>query len=105
MFQSITEIKQACRARGGHWFDPDTMRFFGSRVHTPVYPTPWGAYFVTSEKESDGAGRFYSVRSACSQGEQRGSIETAGEFQGYASRTGAHRAAQRLAAQANAETK
>lgn len=103
MFESITEIKQANAARGFHFFDRDTLRFFASRISTTVYPTPNGAYFVTSEKSGfDDPTRTYTVRFCSSAKPRRGEIHTVGNgFNGYASRSGAHKAAQRLAADAN----
>lgn len=97
MFHSIDEIRQANAARGHHFFDRDTLRFFGSRIHETIYPVPGGAYFVTSEKNFDGTERHYTVRQAYSGCGRRGEVVTVDGFQGYASRSGAHGAAQRLA--------
>lgn len=45
---SVDDIK---RYHKGHFFSPDTMRFFASRLIQDVYPTNDGkVYFVTSEK-------------------------------------------------------
>lgn len=45
---SVDDIK---RKHSGHFFSPDTMRFFASRLIQDVFPTNKGAvYFVTSEK-------------------------------------------------------
>jgi hypothetical protein len=45
---SVDDIK---RKHAGHFFSPDTMRFFKSRLIQDVYPTNNGlVYFVTSEK-------------------------------------------------------
>ncbi len=90
-YHSILEIKQANQAIGHHWFSPDTLRFFSSRIHDALYG---GCYFVSSERDSwtDGD-RRYTVRQALSDGR----VETVGAFQQYASRNGAHKAAQRLA--------
>lgn len=51
---TINDIKAAVRATGSHWFDPDTMRFFGTRVSETVYQGSGGVYFVTSEKPPHG---------------------------------------------------
>lgn len=58
---TVNAIKDANRAAGGHWFDPDTMRFFGTRVLAEVYQGPGGIYFVTSDKQYNGT-RGYTVR-------------------------------------------
>jgi hypothetical protein len=61
-YSTIAEIKQANADVGGHFFDTDTLRFFGSRILATVYG---GFVFVTSEKDSYGAWdgqRRYTVR-------------------------------------------
>jgi hypothetical protein len=63
---TISDIIQATRANGSHFFDPGAMRFFRSRVSEKVYSGPGGVFFVTSERfeASNGwkAPRGYSVR-------------------------------------------
>ena len=84
----------------GHWFDPGSMRFFRSRVAQTAYGTDDGsrAYFVSSEQFEDStryrAPRRYTVRVIDLH---TGDIDTVGEFQEYASRSGADAAARRLA--------
>jgi hypothetical protein len=46
-----TEVVQCVQVTGSHFFDKDTMRAFGSRLHDPVYPAKFGTFFVTSEKD------------------------------------------------------
>lgn len=76
-----------------HWFSPDTMRFFRSRLERTAYVGPGGVFFVTSEQFSDESPRLYSVRV------WRGSkIDTTGEFQGYRSLEAAREAAKAAAA-------
>ena len=58
---TINDIQSAMRARGSHWWDPGTMRSFGSRVHSQVYSGPGGIYFVTSE-QMPYSGRACTVR-------------------------------------------
>ena len=90
-YSSISEIKEANRRFGNHWFDTDTMRFFGTRVHSQVYA---GKYFVTSEYRGFGDyERAYTVREA----REDGSIDTVGDFLGYETRAEAHAAARELA--------
>lgn len=101
-FRDILEIKQANIAAGYHFFDPPTLRFFGSRVSDRVYG---GRIFVTSERDSgmtfrgehvaawDGR-RCYTLRIA----HDDGSVDTIGDLGQYASWSGAHAAAERIAA-------
>jgi hypothetical protein len=58
---TVNTIKDANRVVGGHWFDPDTMRCFGTRVLATVYQGPGGIYFVTSDHDY-ARNRCYSVR-------------------------------------------
>lgn len=92
-------IEQHNARAGRYWFTPDTMRFFRSRVGGYGYVAaadPTVAFFVSSERGPDNV-RRYSVRVAWHLGED---IDTVGTFQGYATRSGADRAAQRLASAA-----
>lgn len=82
----------------GHWFDPDTMRFFRTRVSDRQYwhrnSDRW--VFVTSEKPPHGE-RFHTVRIM----DKRGDIHTfAGDFTESMGRgmnsTTAHRIAKEL---------
>lgn len=58
---TVNDIKELVRATGSHWFDPSTMRFFGTRVLPTVYQGPGGVYFVTSDHTFDRQ-RKYTVR-------------------------------------------
>jgi hypothetical protein len=75
-YHTITAIRKANKDAGQHWFDPGAMRFFHSRIASPVLG---GRYFVTSEKCHDDDARRYTVRMA----EDDGSIETVSDFQQF----------------------
>lgn len=47
MFRTIADIRAANKAAGFHFFDRDTMKFFGTTVYRQVYG---GRYFVTHER-------------------------------------------------------
>jgi len=76
---SIDDVQRANRDAGSHFFDADTMRFFGSRVLPTVYA---GRLFVTSERSGFDhySPRSYTVREFMPDG----SIETVGDFNGFA---------------------
>lgn len=94
-YVSIETIKARNRAAGRYYFEPATMRFFRSRTAQYGFEAANGdIYFVTSEQFDYRSPRLYSVRKMTPDGE----ISTVGEFQQYASRCGATKAAQRLAA-------
>lgn len=63
---TINAIQAAVRATGSHWFDPDTMRFFGTKVRPTVYAGPGGVFFVTGEWDGfdgkDKGVRTYTIR-------------------------------------------
>jgi hypothetical protein len=89
-FHTMDQIKRAVAATGSHWFDADTLAWFGSRISSVVYPVPDGALFVTSEFTGfERASRAYTVRLATDDG----SVSTVGEFLQYKTRDAAHRAA------------
>ena len=87
-------IETEMRAAGSHWWDRDSMRFFGTRLCGNVQQGPGGIYFATSEKPPHDR-RKYSVRRYLPDLKK---IETVGEFCGYASSRSAVNAA-RAAAQ------
>jgi hypothetical protein len=77
---SMDEIKRRYQSGvGRHWFDPGTMRFFGTRLPQYGYEGSGGVFFVTSERFVARLGsklRKYSVRKLRGDGD----IETIGEF-------------------------
>jgi hypothetical protein len=83
-FSTIAEIREQNKASGYHWFDKDTMRFFGCRIVSDVIG---GRYFLTSEQPPQGP-RAYSIREAGPDGD----IETVGEFCSYKSKGAARTA-------------
>ena len=97
-YYRIEEIKAANRQAGQYFFEPDTMRFFRSRVHYPSYCGPGGVFFVTSEKyENRYSGtsmpRMFTIRKF---DPATGNVDSVSEFQEFKVRSTAHRAAKRL---------
>ena len=93
----------------GHFFDADTMRFFGSRVAAYGYRGADGAvYFVTSERDSgpyaawDGE-RRYTVRRW--HPAEPHTIDDVGGFGQYRSRQVANAAVQRIARTGTADAR
>lgn len=91
----MNSIDEIMALHTGHWFDKDTLRFFGSRISKRVYPAPNGTYFVSSERNGDSP-RLYTVRLAFLDA-GKAEIRTVGEFQGFVTSAAAHRAAAALA--------
>ena len=57
---TMADIKQKLSAGGNHFFDPDTMRFFGSKVESSLYKNNT---FITSEYTGfERTKRAYTVR-------------------------------------------
>lgn len=90
-FATIADVKAANIAAGGHWFDPDTMRFFGTRFCGYLQG---GRAFVTSEQVWGDQLRTYGVRYATADG----------TVHSFGDRFTDRRAALRLAAQLGALT-
>src|SRR3990167_9628009 len=92
---TISAIKEANRARGHHFFEADTLRFFRSRILRGVIG---GRYFITSEQFEAYSGyrapRKYSVRECLEDGQ----IRTHGEFNTYETPAQARAAARKLPA-------
>lgn len=99
-FRDIPTIVAESKRLGSHFFSPNAMKFFNSRVHSDLYG---GRFFVTSEQNGWGNPRRYTVRMVAvyhNRGTEQFSLDSVGHdgFMGYASRSGAHSAAQRFAA-------
>lgn len=100
-YHDTRDIETAARLAGSHFFDPDTMRFFRSRVGERVYN---GRFFVTSEQNDHGGirspePRRYTVRVVIPAGRGlRFDIDDCGGFQAFASSAAANSAAERIAA-------
>lgn len=78
-YYTVDEIKQDSLAIGHYWFEPDTMKFFSSRVGRTVY---FGKYFISSERRGfTDHRRAYTIRTI----NQQGFIDTVGEFLAYQS--------------------
>jgi hypothetical protein len=101
-FFTFEQIKEANQKAGHHYFEPDTLRFFRSRIcgGRPFPAAKGGAYFVTSEKlvGSDGyeKDRMYTVRYAAPDGVCETAEGT--KFQQFAYRETALNYARHLAA-------
>jgi len=94
---TVNDIQREMRAAGSHWWDPDALRFFKSRVESPVYQGPGGVYFVSSEEGPDEV-RRYTVRRYNPAERDLHSEDAAGGFQAFGSSEDAMAAAQKLAA-------
>lgn len=96
---TLAELADRASRAGSYWFTPDTMRFFGSRVSESTIrrlPDADGCEvwrFVSSETDAHGEDRRYSVREIRFWGEwkeslgravERCTVDTLGDFRGYA---------------------
>jgi hypothetical protein len=90
-FWDINDIK---RHYSGHWFSPDSMRFFRSRLCRDVWEGPGGVFFVSSEcGPSPDSVRKWTVRA---YDPVKRSISTVGDFNAIRSMCIAKRIARRL---------
>lgn len=94
------DLKAAADWFRSPFFNPDTMRYFKSRLGKVFYaPLGERCYFITSERFMD-TPRAYTVRYLCPLS---GAIETVGEFQQYPTRARAVTAAKKARAAYQAE--
>jgi hypothetical protein len=92
----INDLIREYDRTGGYFFTASTMRYFKSRVSDVAYVGQGGIYFVTSERNDMGVyPRKYTVRQW--HPANPGTIDNASGFQEFASRSGAHTAANRRA--------
>ena len=98
-YATIDDVKYAYHRNGGeHFFSPDTMRFFRSRLSKDAIESNDGSdfVFVTSEQYSSWrytARRLYTVRHLHIPADGSADIRTVGEFQEHGSRYLAWKAA------------
>lgn len=96
--ESAYEAGCAARGSGAHWFSPDTLRFFRSRIADIYYLPEADAWlFITSEQNHGGAvhhPRLYTVRRM----DAAGRIKDVGGFQAYATLGRARTALKRASA-------
>lgn len=60
---TINQIREHNQREGYHWFDPATMRSFGTRLNDEVFAGPAGVFFTTSDRDRMfGTGTHYCVR-------------------------------------------
>lgn len=81
----ISEVKAITQSNGYHFFDKNTMNYWGTRIETSVFAN--GCY-VTSEDDFSKTKRLYTVRRFNGK-----SIDTIGEFQQYRTKVAARDAA------------
>jgi hypothetical protein len=79
MFNTIAEVKKANKAKGQHFFDKDTLAFFGSNVYNGLYTVNDRQFFITSEDNFNRTEKGFTIREAMPDGD----IETVGEFLQY----------------------
>lgn len=65
-FTSVADVRAANELAGDYFFNPLTMREFGSKIESAMYA---GVLFITSEKSWSGEGRHYTVRYVVPSGE------------------------------------
>lgn len=74
--KTISELKAVNKANGMFWFSPNTMQFWRTRIHSGIRK---GKYFISSEDNFRRDRRLFSIRTFNDKGE----IDTVGEFQAY----------------------
>ncbi len=74
----IYDVYDIKRKHCKHFFEPDTMRFFASRLIDDVFPSGSNkVYFVTSEKRCfNDSSRVYNVRKYDTQDDSITTMET-----------------------------
>ena len=82
MFNNITEVKKANKENGQHFFDRNTLAFFGSKVYPDLYTVAGRQFFITSEDNFNRTEKGYTIREAMPDGD----IETISEFLQYATK-------------------
>jgi hypothetical protein len=74
---TIKEAKAISKANGGHFFDPQAMRFFNSKIESELIE---GRYFITSERYDLESPKLYTIRRISNRGQI---LDDLGEFQEF----------------------
>lgn len=99
----MDKLQQMARDAGSYWFEPDTLRFFKSRVSREAYQGADGRWYFVSSEQAPRASRLYSVRAV---DDGWANVESYGGFQAYETRAQAYSAlrhALKLAAKATTQ--
>ncbi len=75
-YNSISEIKTTNKDKGFYFFEPNSMRFFKSKIYPELIN---GNIFITSEKFDENSDRLFTVRCCLSTG----AIEELSKFQAF----------------------
>jgi hypothetical protein len=78
--QTIKQIEEANRAIGQHWFSRESMRFFNTKIESPVFFTDRVSYFVSSEQDPEGVAWFGNRRFTIRIVHPDGNVDTWGDF-------------------------
>ena len=81
-FTSIPAVKTAFKSAGSFWFSPGAMRFFNTKIESPLIA---GRYFITSERYEIGEPKLFNVRMIVRHNDATLDIETIGEHMTYTS--------------------
>jgi hypothetical protein len=75
--ETIQEAKKVSKANGGHFFDPQAMRFFNSKIESELID---GRYFITSERYDTDRPKLYTIRQISETGQM---LDDLGDFQEF----------------------
>ena len=77
---TMTDVKRLNKASGHHFFSPETMRFFRSKVESRLIKE---RFFITSECAGDDHPRLFTIRVYDTKTHE---CKTMGDFQAYKTR-------------------
>jgi len=98
-FLRASEVAELVTRSGSHFFEPDTLRWFGGKVHDCYGGVDGAVYIVTSEQDKPRQPkRLYTVRRLDLVSCEIEEPEQGGGFQGCATLDVARRRAKRIAA-------
>lgn len=74
-YKTLADVRQANKEIDHHFFDRNTMHFFGTKIESTLYA---GRYFITSEQPPHGP-RLFTIREA----QPDGQVKTVGDAHGF----------------------
>ena len=83
VLQTFKQIETANKQSGQNFFSKEAMRFFGTKIESPVFFTNTVSYFITSEQDPEGKAWFGNRRYTIRIAYQDGNVDTVGNFGQY----------------------
>lgn len=81
--KTVASMRKLNQANGNHFFDFDTLAYWGTKFHGIQLLNDMAVIFITSEDNFDKSARFFTIRYMWTMGKNAGDTETLFDFQEF----------------------